>query len=234
MLPKGILFDLDDTIIAFACLADSSWNYVCDKFYKECNLQSSKELFEIIFNVRTWYWSSRERHKSGRQNLFETRRRIVNLALQNIGLKNSDLANKIADTYSSHSLKLIHLFPKAKETLEYFKSKGVGLCLMTNGGADQQRSKIKQFGLEEIFDVILVEGEIGFGKPDREVYVMALDSLKLEPNTVWSVGDNLEWDVCGPQQLGIYGIWNDVNKKGLPDSSKIIPDRIVHSIAELV
>ena len=81
---------------------------------------------------------------------------------------------------------------------------------MTNGGAEQQRSKIKRFGLEEIFDVILVEGESGFGKPDSQVYAMALDSLKLEPNTVWSVGDNLEWDVWGPQQLGIYGIWNDV------------------------
>ena len=81
---------------------------------------------------------------------------------------------------------------------------------MTNGGVEQQRSKIKRFGLEGIFDVILVEGEIGFGKPDSQVYGMALDSLKLEPNTVWSVGDNLEWDVWGPQQLGIYGIWNDV------------------------
>ena len=129
---------------------------------------------------------------------------------------------------------MIHLFPKAKETLEYFKSKGVGLCLMTNGGAEQQRSKIKRFGLEGIFDVILVEGEIGFGKPDSQVYGMALDSLKLEPNTVWSVGDNLEWDVWGPQQLGIYGIWNDVKKLGLPNSPKIIPDRIVRSIAELV
>jgi putative hydrolase of the HAD superfamily len=48
------------------------------------------------------------------------------------------------------------------------------------------------------------------------------------------VGDNLVWDVGAPQKLGIFGIWNDYRNKGLPPSSKIIPDRIITNISELV
>lgn len=85
---------------------------------------------------------------------------------------------------------------------------------MTNGGSDQQRNKINRFGLNDLFDAILIEGEMGFGKPDREVYTTALDSLNIEPDAAWSIGDNLEWDVWGPQQLGIFGIWNMLIKRG--------------------
>ena len=105
---------------------------------------------------------------------------------------------------------------------------------MTNGEAETQRAKINRFGLEQIFDVILIEGELGYGKPKQQVYYDALNALKLAPERVWAVGDNLEWDVWGPQQLGIYSIWNDYKDKGLPLSSKIVPNRIIKSIVELI
>ena len=32
MLPKGILFDLDDTIIAYTPVAEPTWRKVCNEF----------------------------------------------------------------------------------------------------------------------------------------------------------------------------------------------------------
>ena len=75
---------------------------------------------------------------------------------------------------------------------------------------------------------------MGYGKPNEAVFLRALDELNLRPESVWFVGDNLEWDIEGPQKLGIFSIWNDYGKKGLPPSSKIIPDRIINNISELV
>ena len=48
------------------------------------------------------------------------------------------------------------------------------------------------------------------------------------------VGDNLEWEVEVPQRLGIYAIWMDVHGEGLPQGSRVKPDRIIRSLAELL
>ncbi len=66
-----------------------------------------------------------------------------------------------------------------------------------------QRSKINRFGLADLFDLILIEGEVGFGKPDPRVYERALESLGVAAGDTWMVGDNLEWDVAEPQRQGI-------------------------------
>jgi len=234
MLPKGILFDLDDTIIAFDGAANLARLQVCDKYYSECALSSANDLFQTISKTSQWYWSDRDRHKAGRNNIDNARREIVNLALEGIGINNLPLAHNIANDFIKLRENMIQLFPKAEETLEYLKNNNLLLALMTNGESEKQRSKIKRFSLEKYFDVILVEGEIGYGKPDKEVYTMALDALKLEPDDVWAVGDNLEWDLWGPQQLGIYSIWNDYKKQGLPSTSDVVPDRVINSIAELI
>lgn len=56
----------------------------------------------------------------------------------------------------------------------------------------------------------------------------------MTPDEAWSVGDSLENDVGGPQALGVFGIWHDHRREGLPEGSPVKPDRIVHSLAELV
>lgn len=92
---------------------------------------------------------------------------------------------------------------------------------------------MNRFGLGRFFQTILIEGELGYGKPAEIVYLRALQDLELTPDQVWFVGDNLVWDVAAPQKLGIFGIWNDFRAQGLPADSAVTPDRIICSITEL-
>jgi putative hydrolase of the HAD superfamily len=48
------------------------------------------------------------------------------------------------------------------------------------------------------------------------------------------VGDNLAWDIEAPQKLGIYAVWNDYDKAGLPKNTTVVHGRIIHSISELL
>ena len=96
-----------------------------------------------------------------------------------------------------------------------------------------QRGKITRFGLTDLFDTILIEGEVGFGKPDPRVYARALESLEVAAADAWMVGDNLEWDVAEPQRQGIYGIWIDVWGRGLPPRHPVRPNRIIRRLSEL-
>jgi len=234
MLPKGILIDLDDTILAYSVVAEPIWKRICSEFVGLMDSIPPDKLFQAIYNVSGWFWSDKERHKIGRRDLNNARRNIVTRAFQDLGLKDLSIAREMADAFSEQREEEIYLFEKALETLEFFSRQNIFLALMTNGEARKQRNKIQRFNLERFFSSILIEGEMGFGKPEEEVYKRALRELGLSPDEVWAVGDNLEWDVGAPQKLGIFSIWNDFSRKGLPSESDIIPDRIIHDISELV
>lgn len=233
-LPKGILFDLDDTIIAFASVADQVWRDICDHYAEQTGLFLSEDLFQRIREISNWYWSDKERHREGRKDLGAVRRIIVKRVFDNLGISEPDLVISIADDFFSKRLEAVHLLPGAKDTLECLTKQDVSLALITNGEAWMQREKIDRFDLEKLFKTILIEGELGYGKPEPEFYLRAITDLDLEPKDVWSVGDNLEWEVEAPQKLGIYSIWNDYRRNGLPQDSRINPDRIINSISELV
>ena len=69
MLPKGILFDLDDTIIAYGVVAGPIWRNLCEEYAGKVGPYDAATLFEAIDDVRKWYWSDKGRHKAGRMDL---------------------------------------------------------------------------------------------------------------------------------------------------------------------
>lgn len=231
-LPKGIMFDLDDTIIAFDAVAHPAWQQICETFASQIAL-APDTLFSAIRDARTWYWSDPERHRKGRLNLDQTRIAIITQALNQFAIDDISIAREMAEAYTVEREARIDFFPHAEATLQYLYDQQVRMALLTNGSAQKQRQKVKQFGLDRFFQSILIEGELGYGKPAGIVYLRALQDLELTPDQVWFVGDNLMWDVTAPQKLGIFSIWHDVEAKGLPVDSTTMPDRIIHSIAEL-
>jgi putative hydrolase of the HAD superfamily len=161
------------------------------------------------------------------------RRYIAQTALDNVGCDAAGLADRIAAGYDQCRDDRTVLFPGAVQVLTWLRESGCRLALVTNGAAEMQRQKIERFRLEPLFDAILVEGELGFGKPDERVYLMALHRLAAAPHQTWMIGDNLEWDVEQPQKLGITGIWVDSTGAGVPPSRVVRPDLIVRALADL-
>jgi putative hydrolase of the HAD superfamily len=167
-------------------------------------------------------------------NLDQARREIVAEAFARLNVDAPVLANDVAGSYTLEREETVRPFPGAIETLRYLRDQGVRLALITSGSAEAQQRKIDRFGLAPLFDCILIEGELGVGKPDERVYLHALEQLNTEPEETWMVGDNLVWDVQAPQRLGMFGIWLDFAGSGVPETSPVRPDRTIRSLAELV
>jgi len=233
-LPKAILFDLDDTILAFSESAEPTWRRICERFAPRAHGAIPEELFAAIETSRTWFWSDPDRHRKGRLDLQRARREVVSGAFKQLNIVDPDLAIEMADVYTSTREDTVAPFPGAVETLRTLRDKRVPLVLVTNGTAENQRRKIDKFALADFFQYILIEGEFGVGKPDERVYFQALNKMNVKPEESWMVGDNLEWEVATPQRLGIYSIWVDFEGKGLPESTEVIPDRIIRSISQIL
>lgn len=234
-VPQAILFDLDDTILSDDTVSEEAWHETCNIFADRVKPSSGKELFSAINKERITFWDNPVNLREGAwRNLYRSRLTIVKTALFGLGLEDVSLANDIVITYHNLKAKLVKLFPNAERTLKELRARGIKLALLTNGEAENQRAKVEKLGLATFFPVCLIEGELGFGKPDPKIYQLALDSVNAQAAHTWMLGDRLEFDIIGAQNVGIKGIWCDYQKKGLPSDSKVVPDAIIHDIAELI
>jgi putative hydrolase of the HAD superfamily len=236
-LPRAMLFDMDDTILAVSGSARVVWTRIAEEFAAALAPLSPAETVAAIEAQSRRLWNDSAWNRAWRVRVGEARRHIVSTSLAALaaagkGVPPPRVGNAMADRFTLIRDRELYVFPGAHETLDRLKRLGVRLGLVTNGAAEPQRAKVTRFALEERFDHIQIEGEHGFGKPEERAYTHALEALGVGPRETWMVGDNLEWGF--PQRLGIYGIWCDGYATGLPPDCEVRPDRIIRSLPELL
>lgn len=233
MKVRAFLFDLDDTILDEGD-AEEAWRAACERAAGGEPRVDAEALLVAIGRARAWYWSDPERHREGRLDLRAARSRLVAMALGDLGLDRSGLADCIADAYGDLRDAAVRPFPGAVETLERLNARGLLLALVSNGGSAAQRAKIERFGLSQYFQRILIEGEFGVGKPDERIFRAAMQGLGVAPVEAAMVGDNLDWDVAAAQGVGLFGVWVDSSGAGLPAASSVRPDLVIRALPELL
>ncbi|WP_337845299.1 HAD family hydrolase [Thermus sp.] len=122
------------------------------------------------------------------------------------------------------------LFPETEAFLGALRARGAHLVLLTNGVPDLQREKLVGAGLQEAFDLVLVSGEIGLGKPDPRPFRMALCAFGVGPEEAVMVGDNPERDIQGALRAGLRAVWVDRGHR--PPDPRFPPHQRVRNLLE--
>ena len=235
--PCALLLDLDDTILVYGPLGDAVWEEVTARFAPQLGVDAGA-LLAAARAAASRYWSDPERSRLGRHDLRGSRRTICLWALRALGVPQPERAAAMADAFHDEREARVDPIPGAVEALEHFRTRGLPLVLVTNGGPELQRRKIERFGLAGFFEAILVEGELGFGKPDPRVFRLALAAVGVAPEQAWMIGDNLLADIQGAQAAGLHACWVDAPGRGLPvgesDGSGVRPTATIRALAELM
>jgi putative hydrolase of the HAD superfamily len=236
-LPRAMLIDMDETILSAYGRPEIAWNNVAAEFAGELAPLSAQQVAAVIVDSAREFWAAAA--AEWRLKLPEARHEVVRggfatLAAAGHAALPVDLAIRLADRFTAYREAEMFIFPGAHDAIDALKARGVKLALVTNGAAQTQRAKVERFALTHRFDHIQIEGEHGFGKPDERAYRHAMQALGVTASETWMIGDNLEWEIEVPQRLGIYAIWMDAHGQGLPPESKVKPDRIIRSLAELL
>lgn len=239
MLPRAVLFDMDDTLISAYRQPALAWLAIAEEFTADLGGWAPSDVAQAVSTAAERFWADESRHRLGRLNLLDARAGIVRegfvqLARSGDRVPDDTVAARMADRYESYRNEQMYLFPHAHEVVDTLRDAGVKLALITNGAAKPQRAKVERFELTHRFHHIQIEGEHGFGKPEERAYRHALAVLGVEAHETWMVGDNLEWEVIAPQRLGIHAIWHDCSGDGLPAGTEAKPDRIIRSLRELL
>ncbi len=234
--PRAILFDLDDTILAYGA-RPLLLIEVAEEFAAEIAPLGAQDLGERLEEDFFTFWAD-PTNGHWRMRMSEARQMIVRETFTRLRTAaphlTDDLADRMANRFDLYREEQQQPFPGAEEVVAKLKARGLLLALVTNGSREMQRRKIERFDLAKHFHHIQIEGEAGFGKPDLRAYRHAMQALGVEPHETWMVGDNLEWEVAAPQQLGIFAVWHDHAGRGLPAGSAVKPDLIVTNLGQLL
>jgi putative hydrolase of the HAD superfamily len=101
----------------------------------------------------------------------------------------------------------------AQALLESLRARGLKTALVANAWPDPPRllrSDVERFGFADLLDVQVWSPEVGVRKPDRAIFLHALDVLGVDPSDAVFVGDRLDADVQGASQVGmatVQALW---------------------------
>jgi len=120
-------------------------------------------------------------------------------------------------------------------TLQKLRGMGYSLGIISNAGDDTDVQQLARgFGITEYFDFILTSAACSYRKPHPRIFELALSNWYCPPSEAVMVGDNLDADIRGAQEAGIYGIW--INRRASPEMEKqeqVQPDASLSSLLEL-
>lgn len=119
-------------------------------------------------------------------------------------------------------------------TLETLREKGYSLGIVSNAGDDTDVQKLAQgFGITKYFDFILTSAACSYRKPHPRIFELALSNWYCLPNEAVMIGDNLDADVRGAQEAGLYGVW--LSRRADPkteEQEQVRPDASISSLSE--
>ena len=125
------------------------------------------------------------------------------------------------------------LQPGAAEAVRALAARGITLGIVSNTGRTPGvvlRRVLERHDLLRHFSVVSYSDEVGYRKPDAEIFRRTLAALGIEAAQAAHVGDNPVADVRGAQGVGMRGVhYASQGKAGAPHA-----DLVVTHLGELV
>jgi len=102
------------------------------------------------------------------------------------------------------------LVPGMADLLRSLRHGGHRLGLVADTRPGTYKNVLRQHDLDELFEAFAISDELDAQKPDRRMFLHALDALAI-PEADWRrvamVGNNLARDIRGANALGLISIW---------------------------
>ncbi|MFJ4192124.1 HAD family hydrolase [Kitasatospora sp. NPDC089509] len=117
-------------------------------------------------------------------------------------------ADQLWARYTAELPATVRPFPGVPDALEAVRADGWQVVVVTNGGGEIQRAKLKASGIDGLVDGVCVSEEAGIRKPDPAIFETAAASVgRSLARGGWMVGDNAALDVVGGRAAGLRTVW---------------------------
>jgi putative hydrolase of the HAD superfamily len=216
---RGILFDLGNTVVLFPALGVETEELSSERksmleslvmvmydFLKDHSLQATwSSFFKAYKTVRS---EQLERQKQTLKE-YDMKERLTKVleSLDFNASAPSEIIRQALDVYFKEYVRRVEIEKEVIPTLRSLLPR-YRLGLVTNFAYPSGiHAILGKFGLEKIFDPIVISGEVGWIKPSPIIFQLALSKLSLSADQVVFVGDDPETDIKGAKNVGMKTVF---------------------------
>lgn len=189
---KGVLFDLDETLILRSGAIRA--------FIKDQYRRFASRLRDIPEDVYV------ERFLATEQNGVIGKEIAYPRFVDQIGLT-AVSSDELLEDYRKHYPEFASPSPGAVETVLALHEAGTKTGIVSNGNAHVQNAKVAVIGLRDALDTVVISEDVGLRKPDPAIFALGVKNLGLVPEETLFVGDNPEVDIVGAANAGLQTAW---------------------------
>jgi len=218
-----VFFDADNTLFDY----DRAEGRALEATFQEFGLPLNREMTDLYRSINKRAWKEFE---EGSLSLDLLRTERFRRLFEHLGMPgNSEL---ISEFYLRRLGEGTFLVKDALEVLKAAASRCT-CCIVTNGIAEVQRSRLSASPLTPYVHGLVISGEVGRQKPEPEIFKAAAE-LCGNPgkDSILMVGDSLTSDILGGIRFGIDTCW--YNPWGEVPADGIRPDMEITRLVELL
>ncbi|MUK87825.1 HAD-IA family hydrolase [Ornithinibacillus sp. L9] len=214
-----MLFDLDDTLLNRDRAVDKMFLIIFEKCYEDVKQSVKNEMWQKFkqYDNKNCGYSDKTKVLESFFDEFPPKYRLPRNYIQEFWNNNFP-----------------HCFSIDQNTINIVNTikEQVKVAIITNGSSQRQKAKIINTNLDSCFEIIIISEEVGFSKPDKRIFELALNKLNVQPEATLFVGDDLEKDISGCQNANIKGIW--FNPHMIKNDTEIKPYAEINSFDRLL
>lgn len=155
--PKALLFDLDGTLIDSEFFHFGCWNEILKEFDVQLTYDDWLKTYAgVPMPANAARLAEKYNITSPLPQIIDKRERLT---LERLKTKD------------------VNLMPHVADVLEYFKSKGLRLALVTSSPRQDVEAVFERNGLGRYFELIITRTEVAKSKPDPESYLVCVEKL---------------------------------------------------------
>lgn len=224
---KYIIFDLDDTLCDYQKAKENA-KYLISKYLQK---------YEIEPNLFWHHYSLIEpllfrQFTSSNITKDEYRVRRFSDVLKIFNEDSQELSPKLNHIYMQEANHNIELFDDVMPFFYILKLKEIKAVILTNGPSDGQRNKFESLKLSQYIEEIYISEEIGFSKPNQQAFKLVLQNINSRSSQTLMIGDSIEDDILGAEQVGMKAILIDRQSKY--DKDKYVKVNNLLEIREMI
>ncbi len=222
---KTLLWDVDGTLLDFG----KAEEYGIRKCFELFSLgECTDEMLSRYSLINKKYWEMLERNELTKPEVlrgrFEEFFKSEGIEFNKIDEFNLEYQYRLGDK--------VFFCDNGLETVQSLKGK-VKQYAVTNGTYVAQNRKLKESGLDEIFDGVFISDKVGYEKPSIEFFKAVQNEIgEFKSDEVMIIGDSLTSDIKGGNNAGILCCW--YNPKNYENKHNLKIDYEIKDIAEIL
>ncbi len=176
------------------------------EYFKREGLQSDPWEHQVLYDV----FEQHGRDYSPSQSEAEKQRyflRLTQRLFQRLNVRAPDgaVADHVASVWSVLGPSSLAVFPDVSDVLQVLRAAGYRIAVVSNWQCGL-RHFCTELGFGEAFDDVIVSAEVGYEKPNAEIFAEACRRVGVPPHRILHVGDSITDDVEGARAAGLHAL----------------------------